>query len=120
MRVFKGNWFSRFAEKEAISDNELRGMVDQLEAGQADANLGGGVFKVRVARPGEGKSGGYRMIVFFRSGDKTFYQFGFAKSKRGNISEKESREYKKLAKKYLALTDEQLKIVLKAGEFVEI
>ena len=56
MRVFKNTWFARFASKEGITDGELWEMVNQLEAGQADADLGGGVFKVRVARAGEGKS----------------------------------------------------------------
>ena len=67
MRVFKNTWFTRFAKKEGITDSELREAVNQLEAGQADADLGGGVYKVRIARPGKGKSGGYRVIVFFRS-----------------------------------------------------
>jgi hypothetical protein len=120
VRVFKNSWFSRFAEKEAISDEELRAIVDQLEQGQADADLGGHVYKQRIARSGEGKSGGYRIIVFFRSGDKTFFQYGFSKSKRDNISGKKLRNYKIVAKAYLAMTEEQLKAALKAGEFIEI
>ena len=67
MRVFKNTWFARFVDKEGIKDGELKEAVNQLEAGQADADLGGGVYKVRLARPGEGKTGGYRVIVFFRS-----------------------------------------------------
>jgi hypothetical protein len=120
VRIFKNTWFTRFAEKEAISNEELRRIVDQLEDGQADADLGGGVFKIRVARAGEGKRGGYRVIVFFRSGDKTFFQFAFPKSEMANISDKKLRKYKVLAKAYLAMTDEQLKVVLKTGKFVEI
>jgi hypothetical protein len=120
VRIFKNTWFTRFAEKEAISNEELRHIVDRLETGQADADLGGGVFKVRVARAGAGKRGGYRVIVFFRSGDKTFFQFGFSKSEMANISDKKLRKYRVLAKAYLAMTDEQLKVVLKAGKFVEI
>jgi hypothetical protein len=41
VRVFKNTWFNRFAVKEGITDNELLEIVDQLEAKQADANLGG-------------------------------------------------------------------------------
>src|SRR5215470_18971463 len=89
VRVFKNTRFTRYADKAGISDNELREAVNRLEAGQADANLGGNVYKVRVARSGEGKSGGYRVIVLFRSEDKTFFVYGFAKSERANISEKE-------------------------------
>jgi hypothetical protein len=120
MRIFKNPWFTRFAAKEGITDKELKDMVKQLEAGQADADLGGDVYKVRKARPGAGKSGGYRVIVFFKSGDKTFYYYGFAKSDRGNISRKELRKLKDTAKDYLSLSDEQIERALKAGKFTEI
>ena len=57
VRIFKYQRFSRFAGKEGITVIELREIVNRLEKGQADADLGAGVYKVRVARPGEGKSG---------------------------------------------------------------
>jgi hypothetical protein len=38
-------WFTRFARKEGIADEALWAIVDQLEAGQWDADLGGGVYK---------------------------------------------------------------------------
>jgi hypothetical protein len=121
VRVFKNTWFARFAAKEGIADSELKAIVnDVLEAGQAEANLGGGVYKVRVARPGEGKSGGYRVLVFFKSGTLTFFVYGFAKSRRDNLDEKETRHYKELAKDYLNLTDEIIKKALQSGKFVEI
>ena len=72
MRIFKNTWFARFADREGITDNELTEAANRLETGQADANLGGGVYKVRLPRPGEGKTGGYRVIVFFRSEERTF------------------------------------------------
>ena len=65
MRLFKNTWFNRFANKEGITDGELREAVNQLEAGQADADLGGDVYKVRVARSGEGKSGWYRVTLIW-------------------------------------------------------
>jgi len=41
VRLFKNNWFNRFAKKEGITDDELREAANRLEAGQADADLGG-------------------------------------------------------------------------------
>jgi hypothetical protein len=120
MRIFKNTWFSRYAAKEGIGDGELRDIVSILEAGQAEANLGGGVYKLRLARPGEGKSGGYRVIVVFRSGDRTFFRYGFAKSARANISEKEERNHKRVAKFLLLLNDEQLDALVKIGQYTEI
>ena len=98
MRIFKNTRFSRYADKEGISDNELKEAVNRLETGQADANMGGNVYKLRFARSGEGKSGGHRVIVLFKSGEKTFYVYGFAKSDRDDISEKELRNFKERAK----------------------
>jgi len=120
VRIFKITWFARFAGKEGITDGELREAVNQLESGQADANLGGNVYKVRVARPGEGKSGGYRVIVVFRSGERTFYMYGFAKSERENISPKELRKLKKQAKSMLAMTSAQIADALKEGVLNEL
>jgi len=73
VRVFKYARFSRFASKEGITDHELLGVVNLLEEDQADANLGGDVYKVRIARQGEGKSGGHRVIVYFRNEYRTFF-----------------------------------------------
>ena len=120
MRIFKNTWFTRYARKEDISDDELREAVNQLEAGQIAANLGGNVYKLRVARSGEGKSGGHRVIVLFRSGERTFYVYGFAKSERSNISEKELRKYKILAEKYFLMTVEQLEEMIKDGRLIEL
>jgi hypothetical protein len=82
VRVFKNTWFIRFARKEGIADDELREAVNQIEAGQFDADLGGGVYKQRISREGEGKSSGYRVIVLFKSGDRSFFVYGLDMKKK--------------------------------------
>ena len=119
-RVFKYTRFSRFAGKEGITDNELLEVVNQLEAEQADANLGGDVYKVRIARPGEGKRGGHRVIVYFRNEFRTFFSYGFSKNDRGNISRKDLKGFKKDAKKDFELTDAEIKAWLDRGTLIEI
>ena len=119
-RVFKYTRFSRFASKECITDHELLEVVEQLEAEQADANLGGDVYKVRIARPGEGKSGGHRVIVYFRNEYRTFFSYGFSKNDRGNISEKDLRRFKEDAKDLFSYTDEEIKKYLRNGSLIEI
>jgi hypothetical protein len=120
VRIFKNTWFTRFARKEGITDDELSDIVNQLEAGRWDADLGGGVYKQRMARPGGGKSGAYRLILFFRSEYRTFFIGGFAKSNMVNISRKAIVEAKKQAKTLFAMTEEQIKAALEAGVFKEI
>lgn len=119
MRIFKEKWFAKFAEKEAISDAELKDVARQAEAGLA-VNLGGEVFKIRMARAGEGKSGGYRLILFFRQGDKIFFEYAYPKSKRDNISDKELKRFKIYASFRLALTDKQIETQKNSGEMAEI
>ena len=75
---------------------------------------------MRVARPGEGKSGGYRTIVFFRSEFRTFFVYGFSKSDRDNIDQGELRAFKKGAKYQLALTEEQIKVWLGNRTLIEV
>jgi hypothetical protein len=121
VRIFKVSRFTRFAAKENIVDDELKAIVkDVLEAGQAEVNLGGGVYKVRIARPGKGKSGGYRVIVLFRSGDLTFFVYGFSKSDQSNISQKELVQLKETARDWFSLTGKQLDELVKTGKYQEI
>jgi hypothetical protein len=120
MRVLKNKAFSRFTRKEGITDDELRAIVPLLEENRPDANLGGDVFKMRVPRPNDGKSGGYRVIVLFRKGERTFFVHGFAKSNLVNISDKQLRRFKRMAKYLLSFSEKNIEAYIKAGEFTEI
>jgi len=120
VRIFKYPRFDRFAYKEGITDDELRNTVGQLEEGQADADLGGNVYKIRLARHGEGKSGGHRVIVYFKNEFRTFFVYGFSKSDRDNINEKELKAFKLDAKEDFALTDAQIQAWLDRGTLIEI
>ncbi len=120
LRVFKNAWFGRFARKEKISAKALWEAVDRAEKGLVDADLGGGVIKQRIARPGESKSKGYRSIVLYRKGDKAFFVYGFPKSDLGNIRADEQEQFKKAAKSILALSDEQIRQLIENGQFEEV
>ena len=64
VRIFKNAWFQRFSRREKINDESLKKAISQMQQGLIDADLGGNVFKQRIARPGQGKSRGYRTIFF--------------------------------------------------------
>lgn len=120
MKVFKNAWFGRFARKQRISADALWDAVERAENGQIDADLGGGVIKQRIARHGESKSKGYRSIILYRGGDKSFFVYGFSKSELGNIREDEEVQFKKMAKHVLSLTDAQLSELIENGQFEEV
>jgi hypothetical protein len=121
MRIFKTKSFSRLARDAGITDPELVTAAAEVDRGEYEADLGGGVFKKRLARSGAGKSGGYRAILFFRQGERLFFAYVFAKSNRANISEKELRDFKETAMAYLeGYTDEKLAALIKEGRIEEI
>ncbi len=113
-------WFQRFARKEQIADAALREAVIRAEKGQIDSDLGGEVIKQRIARPGQGRSKGYRTIILFRRGERAFFMFGFAKSQRANLDADEEQQFKEAAKHVLALNEKQLAELLRKNDFVEV
>jgi hypothetical protein len=76
--------------------------IANAEQGLVDADLGGGLIKLRVARPGQGKRGGYRMIIAFRSRLRAVFLFGFAKSELGNIDDDQLATLREIASIWLA------------------
>ncbi len=120
MQVYKTRWFARFARREEISDKHLYEVIERAERDLIDANLGGGLIKQRVARPGKGKSGGYRVIVAYRSGQRAVFLFGFAKSERENISKDELVFLRELARNWLAASTERLREEIDADNLEEV
>ena len=110
----------RFARQQGIEDTSLCDAIANADRGLIDVDLGGGVIKQRIARPNEGKSGGFRSIVLFRSGDKSFFVYGFLKSARGNIREDELKGFKELASVMLGYDKSVLTKALRSGAIVEV
>lgn len=120
MTVFVTKEFARFARKSRLSADRLLQAAAEVMEGRYDADLGGGVFKQRVARDGGGKSGGFRTIVVFRAGDHSFFVHGFAKSDKANVSAKELKALRQLANVLLGFSDEELRTARGAGGLVEV
>lgn len=94
--------------------------MERAESGLVDADLGGGVIKQRVARPGKGRSGGYRTLILFRQGDRAIFAFGFAKAKQANISKADLGLLRDAATEALEWNDEELDRLVASGTLVEI
>lgn len=120
MRIYKSAAFERFARKQNIADEAVKEAIERAERGLIDADLGGGVIKQRIARPGQGKSGGYRVIILYRQEHRSFLIYGFAKSDRGNIEDNELATYRLSAQQVLNLTEEHLSELIRMGQFSEV
>lgn len=120
MRVFKTKVFARFAKRERIAEKEICEAARRAAKGLIDADLGGGVIKQRLARKGQGKSGGFRSIILFQRNEKMFFVYGFAKSDRDNIRKDELMAFRKLADAMFILDNKALVAVMRNGTIMEV
>lgn len=120
MAVFQTRWFSRWARKQGLSAKALCAAVAEIQQGLYEADLGGGLVKKRVARPGQGKSGGFRTLIATNRGDRWIFVFGFPKNVRSNIDQTEDAALKLLSAKLLALSVRDLRTAVEAGELLEV
>jgi RelE toxin of RelEB toxin-antitoxin system len=87
-------------------------------AGAAGRRAAGAAW--RSFRPNEGKSGGFRSIVLFRSGEKAFFVYGFAKNAQDNIGPKELKAFKLLADEMFSYGDAALLKAIEHGALTEV
>ncbi len=120
MAIYKTRWFDRWACKQGLTTPQLCDAVREMQAGLYEADLGGGLLKKRIARSGQGKSGGFRTLVATNKGNRWIFVFGFPKSERGNIDKDEAEALKKLAEHLLSLTPSALDQAQRAGELMEV
>ena len=116
MKVFKTRWFARFARQRGSRTAVCCEAIARAELGLVDADLGGGLIKQRVARQGQGRSGGYRVIVGYRAKGRASFLLGFAKSERENISPDELVLLRELAKNWLTADAAKIREEIETGQ----
>lgn len=120
MQTFKTKWLARFARHEGITDKSLGEAIERAERGLVDADLGGGLIKQRVARPGQGRSGGYRTIVAYRAQGRAVFLYGFAKNERDNIDPDQLLSLREIAAAWLAADAAKIQQALDNGALQEV
>jgi len=83
--------FVRAASAAGMDEDDREALIDLLSLDpDAGTSLGGGLHKIRFARRGEGKSGGYRVLYFYREEDLPIVLLtAFAKNQKSNITGRE-------------------------------
>jgi hypothetical protein len=108
LRIFKTKDFSRLARQQRIGDGQLVEAVKRADRGLIDADLGGGLIKQRVPRPGQGRSGGYRVLLAFQFDARAIFLYAFAKSEQENVEPDGLRYWREVAATYLKLDETRL------------
>ena len=114
VRIFKTSFFNKWQTKKSeLSDDALVIAIKELEKGLFEANLGGNLYKKRVAMPGSGKRGSYRVIVAQKIKDNAWiYVYGFNKSDINNINKEDLEELKELANDLFSISIDKLARIL--------
>jgi hypothetical protein len=120
VRVFKTNWFRRYAQRERISDAALADAIERMARGLVDADLGGGIVKQRVARAGQGRAAGFRMLIAYRADTRAVFLYGFAKKDRDNIDPDELTTLREIGATWLAADTAKIDKAVQDGVLQEV
>lgn len=120
MNVYRSKAFTRLARREGLTDVHICQAVVEMNTGLIDANLGAGLFKKRIAMPGQGKRGSWRALLGFQAGKKAFFLYLFPKNSRDDIEDDEMKALKRLTRYYLTLKPSEIKTALQCGELNEV
>ena len=119
-RILKTRLFMRWMRKTALTDTALVRAVVEMRQGLVDAELGGNLFKKRVALPHRGKSGSTRTIIATNIKTRWIFVFGFEKNERDNISKQELELLQRYAKALLACDDATINSLIARSDLGEI
>lgn len=111
---------TRYCRREKIADADLMDAIDRAKRSLIDADLGGGLIKQRIARKGQGKSGGYRVIVAYRAQSRAVLLYGFAKSDLDNIGPNQLQALRTIGANWLAADTRTIQRAIAEGELQEI
>ena len=119
-RILKTRTFNRWLRKTLLSDTALLKAINEMERGLVDADLGGNVYKKRVALPGRGKSGSTRTLIATNRQNRWFFMFGFEKNDKENITQAELAYLQEVAQIFLGYSSDELQLAIAKGEFLEV
>ncbi|MCX8515277.1 MAG: type II toxin-antitoxin system RelE/ParE family toxin, partial [Burkholderiales bacterium] len=121
LKIYKTKHFNKWQSKSSeFEDSSLIQAIHEMQDGLFDAELGGNLYKKRIARHGAGKSSGYRTIIATKLKDRWFFIFGFAKNEKDNISNNELKALQRFGELLLNFTDAEIKKAITEKHIVEV
>ena len=119
-RILKTRTFNCWLRKTLLSNTALLKAIAEMERGLVDADLGGNVYKKRVALPGRGKSGSTRTLIATIREDRWIFMYGFEKNERENITQAELAYLQGVAQIFLTYSSDELQLAIAKGEFFKV
>lgn len=121
MKILITNWFRKWLKKVKIEKGDLILSAKTLNKNSESAvSLGAGLYKFRIRRKYQGKSGGYRTLLIFKKEELALYVYGFSKNEKDNLEQDELKLFKKLSKDILLMNDQEINNQIKSGSFIDL
>jgi hypothetical protein len=120
LRIFKTRWFARYARRARLADRGLIEAVERAGRGEIVADHGAGIIEQRVARPGSGLAGDFRLLMAYRPGHRALFLYGFEKRERVPITPDEWLSLHEIGAAWLAADAARIDGALKDGEVQEV
>ena len=118
--IYKTKEFYSLTKKENLTDADLVKACTEISQGLVDADLGGCLYKKRVATRNKGKSVGFRTLIGAVIGEKYFFLYAFSKNKRANISHQEKLVLRELAQTFVHFDLKTLDYLIATGELIKV
>ena len=116
MRYLKNRFFKKDMKEYKLTNAYLKNVIDDIHNGRA-ISLGSKLYKIRAARKGGGKSGGFRNFFFWKKGELIVFCLLFGKNEQDNLDQDEKQVLKILSNEYECLTESEIKKNIKNKQF---
>lgn len=119
MRYLKNKSFQKKLKENDLDDEDVKNVLNDIFKGRA-APLGSKLYKIRGAKDGRGKSGGFRSLFFWKKDERIIFCWLFAKNEQDNLSPDEDKALKILCKEYDGLTGDEIRQSIERNNLMEI
>ena len=119
MQYLKNNSFQRDLKSAGLDDVAIKTTLDDIFK-ERSISLGSKLYKIRGAKKGSGKSGGFRSLFFWKKYAFIIFCALFTKNERDNLNDEEMNALKILSKEYDNLSEEDIKKQIERKTLMEI
>ncbi len=119
MRYLKNKSFQRDLKNNNLNDKYIKEVLEDIFKGRA-TSLGSKMYKIRSAKDGQGKSGGFRNIFFWKKDEHIVFCLLFGKNEQNNLTADEHKALKILSNEYNKFTEKEIDAAIKNNQFKEI
>lgn len=108
MKSYESKWFAKWSKKNGLTNDQLLEALSRVDAELGVVDLDGHIYKVRIGKNNQGRSGGYRTILAFKANKRSIFLFGFEKNDQENIDKSQLLLYKEYAKTFMGMTESEI------------